>query len=92
MGTPADSCCCRLFCACHLTGRGGALHRLPLIDAKTYRLFVLRLNANGGDGCKALATVSDERCLEIGLLDADVFFYYLGILPKDATMALPKPE
>ena len=61
-----------------------------LLDpAKTYRLFVLSFNANGGDGYKTLAAVPAERRLDIGVLDADVFFNYIDKQAKDATTGLP---
>ena len=60
------------------------------LDAsKTYRLFVLSFNANGGDGYKTLAAVPAARRLDIGVLDADVFFNYIESQPKDASTGLP---
>ncbi|WSO36283.1 5'-nucleotidase C-terminal domain-containing protein [Comamonas piscis] len=60
-----------------------------LEQGKTYRLFVLSFNANGGDGYKTLASVPAARRLDIGVLDADVFFNYIESQPKDATTGLP---
>ena len=61
----------------------------PLDSAKTYRLFVLSFNANGGDGYKTLAAVPAARRLDIGVLDADVFFNFIEAQPKDAASGLP---
>ena len=61
----------------------------PLDSAKTYRLFVLSFNANGGDGYKTLAAVPAARRLDIGVLDADVFFNFIETQPKDAASGLP---
>ena len=60
-----------------------------LDPAKTYRLFVLSFNATGGDGYKTLAAVPAARRLDIGVLDADVFFNYIETQPKDAASGLP---
>lgn len=61
----------------------------PLDLARTYKLFVLSFNATGGDGYKTLAAVPAPRRLDIGVLDADVFFSYIETLPKDAASGLP---
>jgi 5'-nucleotidase/UDP-sugar diphosphatase len=61
----------------------------PLDNAKTYKLFVLSFNATGGDGYKTLAAVPAARRLDIGVLDADVFFSYIEKQPKDAATGLP---
>ena len=66
------------------TGAWGALDA-----AKTYRLFVLSFNATGGDGYKTLAAVPAARRLDIGVLDADVFFSYIDKQAKDAVTGLP---
>ncbi|WCM95417.1 5'-nucleotidase C-terminal domain-containing protein [Acidovorax sp. NCPPB 2350] len=66
------------------TGTWGALDL-----AKTYKLFVLSFNATGGDGYKTLAAVPAARRLDIGVLDADVFFSYIDRQSKDATTGLP---
>ncbi len=66
------------------TGQWAALD-----PGKTYRLFVLSFNANGGDGYKTLASVPAARRLDIGVLDADVFFNYIESQPKDASTGLP---
>ena len=60
-----------------------------LEQGKTYRLFVLSFNANGGDGYKTLASVPAARRLDIGVLDADVFFNYIESQAKDASTGLP---
>lgn len=57
--------------------------------AKTYKLFVLSFNALGGDGYATLAAVPAARRLDIGVLDADVFFSYIDKQTKDATTGLP---
>lgn len=61
----------------------------PLDPARTYKLFVLSFNATGGDGYKTLAAVPASRRLDIGVLDADVFFSHIDTLPKDAASGLP---
>lgn len=61
----------------------------PLDAARTYRLFVLSFNATGGDGYKTLAAVPAARRLDIGVLDADVFFNYIENRPKDTASGLP---
>jgi len=61
----------------------------PLDAAKTYRLFVLSFNATGGDGYKTLASVPADRRLDIGVLDADVFFNYIEKQAKDPVSGLP---
>jgi 5'-nucleotidase len=61
----------------------------PLNLGSTYRLFVLSFNATGGDGYKTLAAVPAARRLDIGVLDADVFFDYIESQPKDPTGGLP---
>ncbi len=61
----------------------------PIDPAKTYRLFVLSFNATGGDGYKTLAAVPAARRLDIGVLDADVFFSYIDKQPRDAATGLP---
>ena len=61
----------------------------PLNAAKTYKLFVLSFNATGGDGYKTLAAVPAARRLDIGVLDADVFFNYIDKQPRDAVTGLP---
>jgi 5'-nucleotidase len=61
----------------------------PLDLTKTYRLFVLSFNANGGDGYKTLAAIPAARRLDIGVLDADVFFNYIDSQPKDPISKLP---
>ena len=66
------------------TGTWGALD-----PAKTYKLFVLSFNATGGDGYKTLAAVPAARRLDIGVLDADVFFSYIDKQVKDAATGLP---
>ena len=50
---------------------------------------MLSFNANGGDGYKTLASVPVERRLDIGVLDADVFFNYIESQTKDAVTGLP---
>lgn len=62
----------------------------PLDAARTYKLFVLSFNATGGDGYKTLAAVPATRRLDIGVLDADVFFSYIEKQPKDAQSGLPQ--
>jgi 5'-nucleotidase / UDP-sugar diphosphatase len=62
---------------------------VALDPAKTYKLFVLSFNATGGDGYRTLAAVPAARRLDIGVLDADVFFSYIEALPKDGTTGLP---
>lgn len=66
------------------TGAWGALD-----VGKTYKLFVLSFNATGGDGYKTLAAVPAARRLDIGVLDADVFFSYIEKQGKDAATGLP---
>ncbi|MFN7155438.1 MAG: bifunctional metallophosphatase/5'-nucleotidase [Acidovorax sp.] len=66
------------------TGAWGALD-----VGKTYKLFVLSFNATGGDGYKTLAAVPATRRLDIGVLDADVFFSYIEKQSKDAATGLP---
>lgn len=61
----------------------------PLNAAKTYKLFVLSFNATGGDGYKTLAAVPAARRLDIGVLDADVFFSYIEKQTKDGATGLP---
>ena len=61
----------------------------PLDSAKTYKLFVLSFNATGGDGYKTLAAVPAARRLDIGVLDADVFFSYIEKQSKDTATGLP---
>ena len=61
----------------------------PLDPAKTYKLFVLSFNATGGDGYKTLAAVPAARRLDIGVLDADVFFSYIEKQSKDTATGLP---
>lgn len=61
----------------------------PLDPAKTYKLFVLSFNATGGDGYKTLDAVPAARRLDIGVLDADVFFSYIDRQAKDAATGLP---
>lgn len=61
----------------------------PLNASQTYRLFVLSFNANGGDGYATLAAVPASRRLDIGVLDADVFFSYIERKPKDPVTGLP---
>lgn len=61
----------------------------PLDSAKTYKLFVLSFNATGGDGYKTLAAVPAARRLDIGVLDADVFFSYIEKQGKDTATGLP---
>lgn len=61
----------------------------PLDAARTYKLFVLSFNATGGDGYKTLAAVPAARRLDIGVLDADVFFNYIEQQPRDAATGLP---
>lgn len=62
----------------------------PIDPAKTYRLFVLSFNATGGDGYKTLAAVPAARRLDIGVLDADVFFSYIEKQAKDPASGLPR--
>ncbi len=57
--------------------------------AKTYKLFVLSFNATGGDGYKTLAAVPAARRLDIGVLDADVFFNYMDGLARNPASGLP---
>lgn len=52
---------------------------------RTYRLFVLSFNANGGDGYKTLAAVPAARRLDVGVVDADVFQAYIDKQAKDGT-------
>ena len=66
------------------TGAWGALD-----VGKSYKLFVLSFNATGGDGYKTLAAVPAARRLDIGVLDADVFFSYIEKQGKDAATGLP---
>ncbi|MBU0891995.1 MAG: bifunctional metallophosphatase/5'-nucleotidase, partial [Gammaproteobacteria bacterium] len=61
----------------------------PLDPSKTYKLFVLSFNATGGDGYKTLAAVPAARRLDIGVLDADVFFSYIEKQGKDTATGLP---
>ncbi|ADX47810.1 5'-nucleotidase [Paracidovorax avenae ATCC 19860] len=61
----------------------------PLNATKTYKLFVLSFNATGGDGYKTLAAVPAARRLDIGVLDADVFFSYIEKQGKDGATGLP---
>ncbi len=57
--------------------------------SKTYKLFVLSFNATGGDGYKTLAAVPAARRLDIGVLDADVFFNYMDGLTRNPATGLP---
>ncbi|MPM33343.1 hypothetical protein SDC9_79916 [bioreactor metagenome] len=61
----------------------------PVVDDKTYKLFVLSFNATGGDGYKTLAAVPAARRLDIGVLDSDVFFTYITKQQRDAATNLP---
>ncbi|MDX3907837.1 MAG: 5'-nucleotidase C-terminal domain-containing protein [Pigmentiphaga sp.] len=49
---------------------------------RTYKLFVLSFNANGGDGYATLAAVPAGRRLDVGVLDADVFLEYIAAQPE----------
>lgn len=60
-----------------------------LRDEQVYKLFVLSFNATGGDGYKTLAAVPAARRLDIGVLDADVFFNYIAKQQPDAATGLP---
>ena len=62
---------------------------VALDPAREYRLFVLSFNATGGDGYKTLAAIADERRLDVGMLDADVFLDYLQTRPVDTATGLP---
>lgn len=53
-----------------------------LSAARTYTLAVLSFNAEGGDGYATLARVPAERRLDMGVLDADVFFEYIAAQPR----------
>ncbi len=57
--------------------------------ARTYKLFVLSFNANGGDGYDTLKAVPAARRLDIGVLDADVFQAYIDKQAKDPVSGLP---
>jgi len=50
--------------------------------SRTYKLFALSFNANGGDGYATLAAVPPARRLDVGVLDADVFLEYIAAQPK----------
>lgn len=56
---------------------------LPLEESRSYSLFVLSFNATGGDGYHTLANIPEERRLDVGVQDADVFQTYIDSLPKD---------
>lgn len=62
---------------------------LPLDPDRTYKLFVLSFNANGGDGYKTLAKVPAARRQDIGVLDADVLQAYIDKQAKDPVSGLP---
>ena len=62
---------------------------LPLDPDRTYKLFVLSFNANGGDGYKTLAKVPAARRQDIGVLDADVLQAYIDRQSKDPVSGLP---
>lgn len=60
-----------------------------LDDTRTYRLFVLSFNAEGGDGYDTLRDIPKERRQDIGILDADVLQTYIDMQPKDLGSGLP---
>ncbi|MBN9473260.1 MAG: 5'-nucleotidase C-terminal domain-containing protein [Burkholderiales bacterium] len=66
--------------------RDSATGNWALLDlgnaTRTYKLFVLSFNANGGDGYATLAAVPASRRLDVGVLDADVFLEYIAAQPK----------
>lgn len=66
--------------------RDSATGNWALLDlgngTRTYKLFVLSFNANGGDGYATLAAVPASRRLDVGVLDADVFLEYIAAQSK----------
>ena len=54
----------------------------PLDDSRHYTLFTLTFIVGGGNGYTTLANIPEERSLDIGILDADMFLTYIDSLPK----------
>lgn len=61
----------------------------PLDANRRYTLAVLSYNASGGDGYNTLRDLPDDRVLDVGVLDVEVFFNYINTMPKDAATGLP---
>ncbi len=61
----------------------------PLNATKTYKLFVLSFNAHGRGWVQDTGAVPAARRLDIGVLDADVFFSYIEKQVKDGGAGLP---
>src|SRR3546814_17916310 len=55
-----------------------------LFLSRTYTLFVLSVNATGGDGYATLAGVPAGRRQDIGVLDADVLQTYIDMQARNA--------
>ena len=62
---------------------------VPIEADKVYSVVTNNFMRNGGDGYKTLAAVPAARRLDIGVLDADVFFNFIEAQPKDAASGLP---
>lgn len=61
----------------------------PLDANRRYTLAVLSYNASGGDGYNTLRDLPSDRVLDVGVLDAEVFFNYINNQPKDPITGLP---
>lgn len=53
-----------------------------LEDSRHYTLFTLSFIVDGGNGYATLANLPEERRMDIGILDADMFLSYIDSLPK----------